>query len=139
MNLRVADRDEIERGVLVKSSYAVISIRSGGQRRARVVRQPGLRGVLYTVFDDVEPSEMLALPEAVRIFSAEQAEEIKWFVQQHSDVGCMVCHCEGGVSRSPAVAAAICRSMGDDDSRFFRDYQPNRYVYDLLLRCLAYT
>jgi hypothetical protein len=37
------------------------------------------------------------------------------------------------MSRSPAVAAAICKGLGGDDRRFFREYQPNEFVYRLVL------
>ena len=37
----------------------------------------------------------------------------------------------GVVVREPY--AVICRTLGGDDSRFFEEYVPNRYVYTLLL------
>jgi hypothetical protein len=42
-------------------------------------------------------------------------------------------HCELGMSRSPAVAAAICLGLGEDSTRFFEEYQPNQFVYRLVL------
>ena len=137
MEFIVTDRNSIERGVLVRSSYVVISIRSRRRRRARIPRQSGLRAVLFMAFDDAEPADTTPLRKSLKLFTAEQAAEVKRFVERHTEVGCVVCHCEGGVSRSPAVAAAICRSLGGDDAPFFRDYQPNRYVYDLLCRRLG--
>lgn len=62
-----------------------------------------------------------------------QAGEIWEFVRrQPVSVGAVVVHCEGGVSRSPAVAAALCKGLGGDDSCFFRQYKPNAYVYRLM-------
>lgn len=135
MKVIVTDRTSIEAGIVVKTSYVVISIRSPGQRRARIPKQSGLVAKLFLAFDDAEPSARLSIPKSIRVFSVEQAQEVKTFVERHKEcVQCIVCQCEGGCSRSPAVAAAICRSFGGDDDPFFREYQPNRYVYDLLSR-----
>jgi protein-tyrosine phosphatase len=66
--------------------------------------------------------------------TSQQADEIWQFVEQHREqVGAVVVHCEAGVSRSPTVAAALCKGMGGDDRRFFRRYQPNMHVYRLML------
>ena len=46
MVILVTDRQSIERGFLVRSSYALISIRDSGAARARVPKVAGLRGVL---------------------------------------------------------------------------------------------
>jgi hypothetical protein len=38
-----------------------------------------------------------------------------------------------GYSRSPGVAAALARILGDDDAMFFEQYLPNARVYRTLL------
>jgi len=38
------------------------------------------------------------------------------------------------MSRSPAVAAALANSLGQDITQFDREHQPNEYVYRLLIR-----
>jgi hypothetical protein len=38
------------------------------------------------------------------------------------------------MSRSPAVAAAIARKLGIDETRFWDEHQPNRYVYELMVK-----
>ena len=43
-------------------------------------------------------------------------------------LGAIVVHCEQGVSRSPAVAAALCDALGLDGRRFWHGYQPNKHV-----------
>jgi predicted protein tyrosine phosphatase len=63
------------------------------------------------------------------------AEAVCRFVDEHDPyVGAVVVHCEQGMSRSPAVAAALALAYGGDFRRFFRNYQPNRWVYSLLDR-----
>jgi len=48
--------------------------------------------------------------------------------------GCIGSLCSRqGMSRSPAVAAAICLGLGEDSTRFFEEYQPNQHVYRLAL------
>ena len=66
--------------------------------------------------------------------SPDQAAQIWRFVREHEgQVGTIVVHCEQGMSRSPAVAAALCKAKGGDDARFWRQNQPNPYVYQLVL------
>ena len=50
-----------------------------------------------------------------------------------ADVGSVVVECEQSMSRSLAVAAAICKALGGNDSKFWLEYQPNEYVYRLVL------
>ncbi len=46
----------------------------------------------------------------------------------------LMVHCEAGLSRSPAVAAAIARLKFGDDSEFFAEpYTPNPLVYGTIL------
>ena len=133
MKFHVTDRSGIQEGVLVKSSYVVISIHDTYSPPAKVKNQSGLRAILQLAFDDAEPTNSTELA-AMTLMSSDQAREIWRFVLEHKDnVGAIVVHCEAGVSRSPAVAAALCTAMGGNDRKFFRDYQPNLYVYKMVL------
>ena len=134
MQFIVTDRLSIEGGILVRSSYIVISIHDPDKRRARIPKQAGLRDVLVLAFHDAEPASNMKLPEDIRLMTAEQAERIWVFFHTHvGAVGAVVVHCEQGMSRSPAVAAALCRLHGGDEMYFFKNYQPNRYIYELIL------
>src|SRR5438105_1795552 len=134
MELIVRDRDSVEHGVLVRSAYVVISIRDPVRRKARIPEQPGQRDVLYLAFDDAEPVEGLRPPGGVVLMTDEQARQVWAFVRRwEGQVGAVVVHCEQGVSRSPAVAAALCRAYGGDENCFFREYQPNRHVYRVMV------
>jgi predicted protein tyrosine phosphatase len=133
MNILVTDRQSIEHGFLVRSSYALISIRDIGAKHARIPKPTALRAVLHLAFDDAEPSAAMRLPPQVRAMDKPQAEQIWRFVDQHkAHVGAFVVHCHQGVSRSPAVAAALAVYLGQDDRPFWREYMPNRHVYRLL-------
>ncbi|MGC8541725.1 MAG: hypothetical protein ACP5QA_14000 [Phycisphaerae bacterium] len=130
MKILVFSREEIETGVRITSAYVVISIRDPGKPRPKIKKQAGLREVLYLAFNDAEPSVLLELPPEMKIITTAQADTICNFVHRHkADVGSIVVHCEQGMSRSPAVAAAISDALGLDPKRFWQLYTPNEYVY----------
>lgn len=128
------DRDGIEAGIPVSTPYIVISIRDPHQPKARVRKQSGLCGVLHLAFHDAEPIATMVLPKTIVFMSAKQAKRIWAFVHEHeAQVGTIVVNCQQGVSRSPAVAAALCKAMGGNDRMFWDEFNPNRYVYQLVL------
>ena len=133
MEFHVTDREGIERGVLVPSAYIVISIYDPEREKPNVKHQAGLRAVLQLAFHDAEPTGSPTLDRQLTMMSDDQAREIWRFVDRHKDaVGTVVVHCESGMSRSPAVAAALCASLGGDEAHFFQAFQPNGHVYRLV-------
>ena len=134
MDFIVAGREEIESGIVVRTPYIVISITDPGKRPARIQRAAGFRDILRLQFHDAVPVVGFTLPSEIVVMTKDHTEEVWQFVHKwHNEVEAIVVHCEQGMSRSPAVAAAICNVFGDDDRRFFREYMPNRYIYDLLV------
>ncbi|MDA8376274.1 MAG: hypothetical protein M0Z50_04200 [Planctomycetia bacterium] len=130
MEILVCNRAEIERGITVQPDYVVISICDPGTQKASVQRQPGLRDVLFLAFHDARPSAAFELPPEIKPFTPAQADEIRDFVRKHEPtVGTIVVHCQEGMSRSPAVAAAISDALGLDARRFWQLYSPNQHVY----------
>lgn len=129
MELIVTDRASIEEGIVVRGRYVVISIHDPDKPRPQIPKRVGLIDVLYLAFHDAEPTSQIELPAHIQLMTPEHAREIWSFVQQYQDhVDAIVCHCEQGMSRSPAVAAALAELRGEDSWRFFREYQPNEYV-----------
>ena len=124
----------MERGVLIRRPYIVISISDPGTPKPRI-RTDGLcRAILRFRFHDAEPAGNFPTPPTIKLMTSGEAREIWEAVQQHrGQIDTIVVHCEAGMSRSPAVAAAICRALGQDDLRFFREYQPNMHIYGLIL------
>lgn len=115
------------------SPYVVISVHDPDKPPARVRRQPALRAVLVLSFDDAEEIPGTAEPGEITLMSEDQARRIVAFVLKHeAGIGTVVVHCEQGMSRSPAIAAALCRGLGGDDAPFWSDYSPNRLVFRLL-------
>ena len=68
------------------------------------------------------------------LMSDEDAKTVVDFVERYKDKRILV-HCDAGISRSSAVAAAILKHYTGDDSMIFdsRWYNPNRWVYRKVL------
>lgn len=106
--------------------------------------------VLTLQFSDVNPKTFEDLGETecleklisegkCLIFSDKEAYQIKEFLEeivQDKEIKTLIVHCSAGVSRSPAVAAAITKKYLGDDSFFFETQIPNKHVYNLLLEIL---
>jgi len=134
MEFFVYGRREIEAGVVMRMPYVLISIFDPHSRKPRPRFDRLCREVLYLRFHDAEPSAVFQLPPDIRLMSRRQARAIWQFVSTWRErVQAIAVHCEAGMSRSPAIAAAVCSVLGDSDARFFRDYQPNQYIYQLLI------
>lgn len=88
-------------------------------------------GLLQLAFADIE---FQRIGSENHMFSNEQADEILKFVKEMYDrVEVFLVHCEAGISRSPAIAAALTKIYGGDDSFYFENYNPNMLVYNKLL------
>ena len=84
-------------------------------------------------FDDVTKAN--ARPSDV-LMSPRDADKIKEYVISYMDkVETVIVHCEGGISRSAGVMAAIQRYITGDDSEIMNSsrYLPNDHCYRLML------
>ena len=143
MQILVFSRQDVERGVVADMQlaqpaavFAVISIRDLGAREIHVVtqRQKQTFGVLRLAYDDDESGSLAIKPE--------QAQETAAFIKQCASAGVDVlcCHCEQGVSRSAATAAAAAEILGQSNDEFFRDpYFLNVLVYTSILKAAGKT
>lgn len=129
MELAVYSRGAIEAVSVIEAPHVIVSITTTRDDRAALPAGPSCAGVLRLVFADVDD-----VGGAHIAFDAEHARAVWDFVEQHRErVSRIVLHCDAGISRSPAVAAAIARALGHDDAPFFRRYRPNMRVYRTLL------
>jgi len=90
-------------------------------------------GICRVQFDDV--TEETVRPGNV-LMTVQDAIKIKDYVMTYKDrVGCIIVHCEVGISRSAGVMAAIQKHLIGDDSAIFNDksLSPNKYCYQLML------
>ena len=67
-------------------------------------------------------------------FQKEHARQIVSFfekIQVNEDIDCVFVCCDAGISRSPAIAAALMREQGQNDDCIWSDaeYAPNPLVY----------
>ena len=105
--------------------WAAISITSGHEHP--VLSEANRVGLLRLVFDDITQRDT---PQS---FTPALAAEILDFVASVWDqVDVFLIHCDVGLSRSPAVAAALSRIYYGDGPWFELDF-PNRLVYDVLV------
>lgn len=123
--------------------YIVISITTPGERQAKFVPDPNRKDILRLVFHDVDkaPPDIQwgdgKLKFDITLFSAAMAKAIVAFVKKYEDkVDVVLCHCEGGICRSPAVVAAFEKVYKGDDSWVFQGSNPNRLVYRKMLAAL---
>ncbi len=133
MQFHVTDRRTICKGLIVRTSYVVVSVRDPGTNRPHIPHGAGLRALLYLAFHDAEPTAIMKLPGRVRPMSPRQAERVWAFVERYrNDAQTVVCHCEQGMSRSPAIAIALAEAFNGDAAAIRRETQPNQYVYELM-------
>ncbi len=89
-------------------------------------------GLLRLVFEDTEEADTR------ESFTPALATEILDFVEKMWDqVEVFLVHCQAGLSRSPAVAAALCRIYYAHDGRWPTPLFRNRLVYQLLIETHA--
>ena len=121
----------LEEFAQLTDSYAVISIQDThtGGFGLEFRENAFCKGVLTLYFDDI-----VREVEGAMLFSPRQASYIIDFIRGHQDVDTLLVHCYGGLSRSLAVGAFAVRMLGEDDSEYFRQGNPNRHVYDTLMR-----
>ena len=109
--------------------YVVISITDTGTPEAIVADSPHRLDVLRLQFHDADTAQ-----EGKTLIRPEDADAIIAFVRRYRDSAkLIVCQCEGGISRSAGVAAALSKWLQNDDTLFFRHYLPNRLVYRTVL------
>lgn len=114
-------------------TYAVISIQDSHTDGFGITFSENqyCKAVLTLKFDDI-----IRPVDGAQIFTEEMAEQIIHFIRKHKDVDTLLIHCYAGQSRSRAVGAFAVKFLGGDNSVYFKKYNPNEYVYELLLQTL---
>ncbi len=109
--------------------WACISIATTPNEFVRIHKR-NRRGLLQLAFADIEQP----IP-GYTLFNDDHAHDILDFVTGHwRKIETLMIHCEAGLSRSPAVAAAILRLKRRNADEFYDDpYIPNPWVYRVLL------
>lgn len=110
-------------------TYAVISIQDSHTGGVGVTFSENkyCKGVLTLQFDDV-----VRKVEGAVLFSKNMAVQIIQFIRKHESVDTLLIHCYAGQSRSRAVGAFAVKMLGGDNTKYFTQYSPNMYVYNML-------
>ena len=117
--------------------HIVISIADAAGIHPALADDPARRGVLRAAFDDVVPTRR-ETTGSKRAMSPHDARAIREFVEAYlEDVELIVVHCEAGMCRSPAVAAALWRWLEGGRGPFFDTFRPNAHVYRTMVDELA--
>jgi len=109
-----------------------VSTRPGEWPELKTENRVGLLQLSFLDFSFVSDNLRKQYPDMDNhIFNATQAEKILEFMDGVKDeIDTLLVHCEAGISRSPAIAAAIDKIyLGNDAKRYFREYRPNILVY----------
>ena len=135
MKFFVMNRDEIEEeGIDIGQQYVLISI-SCPDDKPKLKKDDLCLEILRLEFDDLD-RWIKPFPghKEYRLFNKEDARKILDFFVKHR-ISCpnLVVHCDAGISRSPAVAAALTNICGQTDKDYFVRYHPNRLVYSTIL------
>ena len=120
--------EDAARDFHINIDHVVISIKSPGFRHVRLPKNVYRKARLKLKFHDIDRE----YPGLTEIFSPAHARRILRFFKKHGGRHFLI-HCEAGISRSPAVAAALTKAAGVDDSDYFKRYIPNRLVYRTIL------
>src|SRR6266446_6980108 len=122
-------------------TYIVISITTPNSSQAVFIDDPNRKDILRLQFHDLDkrPPGMQwgdgEIEFDIVLFTDEMAKEIVEFVRKYeNEVQCIICHCEAGISRSPAVIAALVKVYHGDDAWVFKSAMPNRLVYQKMLK-----
>ena len=139
MQILVEDRRTVEDGVALRVPYIVISIHDPTGRPAQIPPDANCRGTLWLSFRDAEPLEKAgSASSSDGWLTVADAERIWRFVREHlPGIRAIVCHCEQGMSRSPAVAQALAEALGLDQRLIVLGRNPNNRVYRLLKDAIA--
>ena len=114
-------------------TYAVISIQDSHTNGFGITFSENqyCKAVLTLKFDDI-----IRPVDGAQIFTEEMAKQIVRFIRKYKAVDTLLIHCYAGQSRSRAVGAFAVWLLGGNNSVYFEKYNPNEYVYELLMQTL---
>ena len=118
----------------IQEKHIVISIRSPNTDYVKLPESDSRVAALFLDFSDID--RKIDHPTA-KLFTEEQAEAIwNFFNFYKHKINTVICQCEAGISRSSAIAAALAKSIEQNNDRFFHYYLPNHFVYSQILKII---
>lgn len=135
MKFYVYSRQAIEAIAPFEESHVIVSIRTPGDpNEVRLPLNERTIEVLHLQFHDLDRVvEGYSDHLETQMFQPSHAKQVNDLVKRNKDVEAFVVHCDAGISRSAAVAAAVSKSLTGEDASFFKRYHPNMRVYNMIL------
>ena len=114
--------------------YAIIGISDSYSTDIEYIDSPNLVGKLMIRFDDIMK------PVKGKILFKDNTARMIWdFIEEiYNNIDLLMVHCNAGVSRSTAIAAAISKAYNGYCTKYFYWYCPNQYVYKKMMANLYY-
>lgn len=110
MEIFVYSRGAVERAAPHDVPHVIVSITSSEDDQARIPASPHCRALLRLVFVDADEKSESISEES--LFSRAHARAIWSLLEEHlPHIERFVVHCDAGMCRSPAVAAAIAKVL----------------------------
>ena len=131
MNIEVLSRKELCNLTLGRNEkVAIISITDKHTYFTEIAAR-NARQMLFVRFNDVEQ-------EDIGCITNNEANIINAFVDSLENVDKIIVSCDGGVSRSPAVAASIMLKLGQNDKSIWENgkYSPNMTVFKTMIKSI---
>ena len=129
---RLAIEELKEEDVLKETSkYIVISISQPDQEKPNIEHLHCPK--LFLNFDDLEHIPKNYSARSFKLFDDNMAIQILEFINKNFSPYIIV-HCQAGVCRSAAVAAALSKIMLNRDDEIFKTRVPNMLVYRKILQ-----
>lgn len=136
MKFLITNRDKIT-CLKLEISHIVISICEPEKDFPELLENNKRLGLLQLIFTDEDKvGSAKQIGQEHLLMTKEQAQEVISFIDKHSDLAeAIVCQCDGGISRSSGMAAALSKILNGDDSWIFnsKEYVPNMYVYKMIM------
>ncbi len=119
----------------LSTPHAFISVYTPQDEPPLLSTNENTLGILSLSFDDMDTVDNGFEQQFGRkqvLFDEYMALSILYFFEKVRG-NLIIVHCDAGVSRSPAIAAALSVCSGQSDSMFFNRFCPNRLVYKKIL------
>jgi len=120
--------------------HIIVSISTPPDEEANIRMNDKTLGILRLWFFDRDtPTGEASKDLESFLFMPTHADQILDLVAAHPTAEHFIVHCDAGISRSSAIAAAISKITCGDDSEYFHGcrYHPNRRVYRGILEAHA--
>ena len=130
-------------GLKSNKNFAVISIQEYPKEMMGIQYKSGghCKAAINMWFSDITDKTREDKEKYIKLITSEDATQIKLFVDSldKESLDTLIVHCNMGISRSAAVAAAISKVLTGNDSEFFKGkFVPNMTVYYTVLRVFGF-